>query len=355
MRPSSLLLVITRRIGDVLLTTALIRSLHKAWPQARIGVLVFEGTEGVLCGNPDINHILTIPERPSCRAHFAFIRKLWRRYDLALSVLPGDRPTLYAWAAGKTRVGTLHPGRASWWKTRLLHHFVPFDDADTHTVAMALRVGQWLNIPLLTHVVPPSADLLEPLPPKQPFAVLHPYPKFNYKMWNEANWIELAQALRTRGLHVLLTGGPDTEERACCARIAQASDATSLAGQLSLGQTGALLRQARLFVGPDTAVTHIAAATGIPTVALFGPTNPVKWGPWPADWSTLESPWQRIGSTRQGNVFLLQGIADCVPCHLEGCDRNESSFSRCLRDIPLARVMEAIEALNGARGPGTSE
>ncbi len=348
MSPASILLVITRRIGDVLLTTALIRSLHQAWPQARIGVLVFAGTEGVLHGNPDIDHILTIAERPSRRAHFAFIAKLWRQYDLALSVLPGDRPSLYAWAAGKTRVGTVHPDRASWWKTRLLHHFVPFDDIDTHTVAMALRVGQLLDIALTPHVVPPSADLPQHLLPKQPFAVLHPYPKFNYKMWNKANWIELAQTLRARGWQVLLTGGPDAAEKAYCGRIAQAGAATSLAGQLSLGQTGTLLRHASLFVGPDTAVTHMAAATGIPTVALFGPTNPVKWGPWPAEWSSLKSPWQRVGSARQGNVFLLQGIADCVPCHLEGCERNESSFSRCLQDIPTARVLAAVEALTGA-------
>jgi len=355
MNPASILLVITRRIGDVLLTTALIRSLHQAWPQARIDVLVFAGTEGVLQGNPDIDHVLTIPERPSRRDHFALIRKLWRRYDLALSALPGDRPTLYAWAAGKTRVGTLHPDRASWWKTWLLDHFVPFDNTHTHTVAMALRVGQLLDIALVPHVVPPSADLPEHLPPQQPFAVLHPYPKFNYKMWNETDWIELAQALQDKGWQILLTGGPDTAEVACCQRISAASGATSLAGQLSLGQTGTLLRQASLFVGPDTAVTHLAAATGIPTIALFGPTNPIKWGPWPAEWSTLESPWQRVGSTRQGNVYLLQGIADCVPCHLEGCEQNEASFSRCLQDIPATRVMEAAEALISTRAPGTPE
>lgn len=347
MHPASILLVITRRIGDVLLTTALIRSLHQAWPQARIGVLVFEGTEGVLRGNPDIDHILTIPERPGRRAHFAFIRKLWRRYDLALSAIPGDRPTLYAWAAGKTRVGTLQPKRGTFWKSWLLHRHVAFDDDHTHTVAMALQIGQLLDIPLVTRVVPPMAELPPGLPPKRPFAVLHPYPKFPYKMWNEANWVELAEALQKKELQVLLTGGSDAAEKACCERIASACGATSLAGQLSLGQTGALLRQARLFVGPDTAVTHMAAATGIPTVALFGPTNPVKWGPWPAEWPKLESPWQRVGSARQGNVSLLQGVADCVPCHREGCEQNEAGFSRCLQEIPTTRVLAAVASLLG--------
>jgi len=212
---------------------------------------------------------------------------------------------------------------------------------------MALQVGQLLDIPLNTEVVPPMAELPPEPPPKSPFAVLHPYPKFNYKMWNEANWIELTQALQDKGWQVLLTGGPNAVEKSYCAHIAEASGASSLAGQLSLGQTSTLLRQARLFVGPDTAVTHMAAATGIPTIALFGPTNPVKWGPWPADWSRLESPWQHVGSARQGNVYLLQGVADCVPCHLEGCEQNEASFSRCLQEIQTNRVLEAVASLLG--------
>lgn len=348
MSPASILLVITRRIGDVLLTTALLRSLRCAWPQARIDVLVFAGTEGVLAGNTDINHILTITERPGRGEHLAFFRKIWRQYDLALSAIPGDRPTLYAWAAGRYRIGTLQPNRGSAWKTRLLHQHIPFDDDHTHTVAMALQLASALNIPLVPTVVPPLADLHALPLPKQPFAVLHPYPKFNYKMWDEANWIELAFVLQKKGWPIVLTGGPDAAEVACCDRIAAASGARSLVGQLTLGQTGALLRQAHLFVGPDTAVTHIAAATGIPTIALFGPTNPIKWGPWPADWHEQKSPWERVGSGRQGNVYLLQGVADCVPCHLEGCEQNQESFSRCLLEIPVARVIEAAHTLLGA-------
>ena len=91
--PAHVLVVVTRRIGDVLLTTPLIRSLKRAWPQAQIDALVFAGTEGVLAGNPDIRQVITIAERPSISAHLALAKRIFRRYDLALSVVPSDSPT----------------------------------------------------------------------------------------------------------------------------------------------------------------------------------------------------------------------------------------------------------------------
>jgi len=93
------------RIGDVLLSTPVIRSLRLAWPQAKIDVLVFEGTEGVLLRNPDIDRVITVPARPRFWQHLRLILSLFRRYDLALTTLLGDRPTLYTWFAGKIRIG----------------------------------------------------------------------------------------------------------------------------------------------------------------------------------------------------------------------------------------------------------
>ena len=345
--PERILVVCTRRIGDVLLVTPLIRSLRRAWPAARIDALVFRGTAGVLEGNPDLTRIIAVPERSRWRERLRELRGLWRQYDLALSCLPSDRARIYGWAAGRRHLGMLQAGergRKRWW----FDATVEFDDLDTHTVAMGLQLADLAGIARCPEVVLPTAGGGLPDGVRGPFAVLHPYPKFNYKMWTEAGWGALARALQARGLQVVLTGSADADEVACCARVATASGALSLAGQLTLGQTADLLRQARLFVGPDTAVTHLAAAAGIPTIALFGPSNPVKWGPWPVGWTDRHSPWARVGSGRQGNVHLLQGEGDCVPCRLEGCDRHVDSFSHCLQTLPEARVIAiALELLDG--------
>src|SRR6476469_6108067 len=110
------LIVATRRIVDVLLATPVIRSLKQAWPQAKIDILVFSGTEGFVTASRDVNRVLTVPERPGFFQHARLIVELARRYDLALSLLAGDRPTLYAFVAGKRRAGLLLPTLKHRWK-----------------------------------------------------------------------------------------------------------------------------------------------------------------------------------------------------------------------------------------------
>ncbi|MBB1077467.1 glycosyltransferase family 9 protein, partial [Rhodoferax sp. 4810] len=77
--PKRVLVVCTRRIGDVLLVTPLIRSLRRAWPQAQIDMLVFRGTAGVLDGNPDLGEVIVVPERSTKMARWRESRQLWNR------------------------------------------------------------------------------------------------------------------------------------------------------------------------------------------------------------------------------------------------------------------------------------
>jgi heptosyltransferase-3 len=86
------------------------------------------------------------------------------------------------------------------------------------------------------------------------------------------------------------------------------------AGSLVALAGPALLAQAALYIGPDTSVTHLAASTGVPVIALFGPTDPTRWGPI----GTGAAPqFARIDTSllqRRGDVVLLQGPGHCVPC-----------------------------------------
>lgn len=359
-RPQRILLVCTQRIGDVLLTTPLAHALKQAWPQARLEMLVLPGTAGVLEGNADIDAVLAPPQHLPWRARLRQLRALWNQYDLALSPLPTDRARLICRVAGRRSLGLLQSrGEAS--KRWLLTDHLLFDDLDTHTVSMGLRLAERLGIKALPKVVTPGA----PWPPQRPeldaqlddfswqmpYAVLHPYPKFRYKMWSSAGWRELMHWLQAQGLQVVLSGGPESAEIACATTLASASSqpVLNLAGQLSLAEGAELIRRAALYVGPDTAMSHIAAATGTPTVVLFGPSNPVKWGPWPAGWQTLTSPWARVGSARQGNVYLVQGRdpRGCVPCLQEGCERHLNSHSACLDVLSAQRVIAAAATMLG--------
>lgn len=353
--PESVLVVITRRIGDVLLATPVVRSLKEAWPGAAIDVLAFAGTEGFLTAHPDVRRVLTIPERPRMLTHLKLVLGLARRYDLALSLLPGDRPTLYAWIAGRRSAGLALDGAKHAWKRRLLDAWVPFDPEETHTVRMHLALLGAVGVAPAAEVLPSwthedeslVARLLAPLGAAR-YAVMHPYPKFRYKMWTREGWTAVAHWLAGRGYRVVLTGGPGADERAYVEGIAKdVPDALNVAGKLSLGATALVIRGAAVYVGPDTAITHAAAALGVPTVALFGPTNPVKWGPWPAGHAPDANPWMRIGSQSARSVRLVQGKGACVPCGLEGCERHIESTSDCLTTLAPERVTDAIRDLIG--------
>lgn len=351
--PRRVLVIVTRRIGDVLLATPVIRSLKRAWPEASIDALVFSSTSGVLSANTDIDQVLAIPERPGPMQHIFFIAKLFRRYDLALSLVPGDRPTLYAFLAGRKSVGLLLDTPKESWKRRFLDHWVPYDLACKHTVLTYLSVLAPLGVAPVAEVTPVwhdaeaqhATEALAPLDGVR-FVVLHLYPKFNYKMWSDAGWLELACWITDRGLRIVLTGGDDATELDYVNRLAcRMSAPLNLAGQLTLNETACVLARATAYVGPDTALTHMAAALGVPTVTFFGPTDPVKWGPWPKGHEYHDanrSPWRRFGDQSCRHVRLLQGSAPCVPCGNEGCERHVGSFSDCLLQLPAARVIQAL-------------
>lgn len=357
------MVVCTRRIGDVLLTTPLVRSFKARWPDAQIDMLVFRGTEGVLAQNPDVRKVITVTERARMRERIADAIRLWRRYDVACAAIPSDRARFYTWFAGRRRIGLIDWKRLTRSARVMLHRFAINDDRVQHTVTSGLALAPLVGAQPLAEVVPPGIgedsavrtrfatrfDLWRGKAPGQPIVVLHPFPMYRYKQWRIEGWIETIAWLREQGLLVALTGGPAPAEVAYARQIVTSvgEPVLNLVGELTLGETAEVIRHAKLFIGPDTGTTHIAAACGVPTIALFGPSNALRWGPWPQQWPAGEEPWRLKGSGRRGNVYLLQGEGECVPCKLEGCDRHIDSWSACLTQLGANRVIAAASELLG--------
>ena len=356
------LVICMRRIGDVLLATPVAHSIKAAWSDARIHMLVFAGTDGVLRGNAEIEKVIAVPEAMGAFATLGLAARLWRKYDVAISVQTGDRPIFIAWAAGRRSIGFVEPGVQSAWKRRALDDAVPASEASEHTVAGNLRLLAPLGVAPVARVsvgwdegAIAQARAALPEAQKQPYAVMHVSPKFPYKAWTPQGWVELARALGEAGMRVVVAGGGSQEERDYIAALVPQlpAGAVSVAGKVDLAALAWIVAGARIYVGTDTAVTHMAAALGVPTVALFGPSSPVKWGPWPATrGSGPTTPWLLHGSQQRGNVYLLQGEDedDCVPCLGEGCDKNVRSRSDCLQSLPSQRVIDAVERMLSGQG-----
>jgi len=339
-RNPRVLVVVLRRLGDVLLATPLIRSVKRAFPTSSIEALVFAGTEGILARNPDLAGVIAMPQRPRVDEQLALLWRLWRRYDLALSAQTGDRPIALAWIAGRQCAAPVEPrGIAAAVKRLALTRSYPAD-RERHRVLDVLGVADVLGIPALTEVVCPDAEPRTAFAHRRPYAVVHAVPFFTYKRWRAEGWRSLAAALRKRGLTIATTGA--AADRAHLDEIWRGCEVERLDGKLDWSELSALIRGARVYIGPDTAVTHLAAATGTPTVSLFGPTDPRIWGPWPV--GGLDRPWAAAGTIQQrGNVWLVQNPLPCLPCQQEGCDRRLDSHSRCLDQLSVAQVTSAVD------------
>jgi heptosyltransferase-3 len=334
-----ILVVALRRLGDVLLATPLIRSLRRAWPQACIEALVFADTAGILAGNPDLDRVVTVPAQPSAGATLSLGAQLFRRYDLAVSTQSGDRPVGFAIAAGRACIAPVPANFNGRVKRALLTRSIPVTPG-LHRVEEMLRLADALGIARVAELVCPrgaGADAST-----EPYAVIHAAPMFRYKQWTADGWRTIAAALAARGLRVVATGGPAEAERRYLDATWDGVPVTRRDGQLAWPQLADLLAQARVYVGPDTSVTHLAAAAGCPTVAIYGPTDPRLWGPWPV--GGMNETWAASGTIqRRGNVWLVQNPLPCMPCQLEGCERRLDSDSQCLIELPPEQVIAAAD------------
>ncbi len=334
------LVVALRRLGDVLLTTPLIRSVKRAFPQAAIDALVFAGTEGILTGNPDLAKILTLPQRPRAGDTLAMMARLYKRYDLALSTQTGDRPTFLTVIAGRRSAGPVEADGVAAAVKRIVLSRSAVSERGQHRVLDILRLAELIGIPAQAEIVCPAGGIRPALAPGQPYAVIHAAPMFTYKRWTGDGWRALAAALQERGLGTAVTGA--ASDCIYLDEVWDDSKVVRLDGRLDWPGLTALIAGARVYIGPDTAITHLAAATGTPTVALYGPTDPRLWGPWPRN--GLDRPWAAAGTIQhRGNVWLVQNPLPCLPCQLEGCERRLDSHSQCLDELSAAQVVTAVD------------
>ena len=356
-----ILVIAVPGIGDVILVAPLLRSLRCAWPGARIDLLVRDGrSEGER--NPDVSRVLVQPRRPSFVDSLRFLASIFRRYDLAISTSTTDRSFINLYCAAPRRIGKIaSPGFKTWWKRKIVRTALLIDP-DTHVLVENLRLADLLGIerhypwespqPAL---VPASCNAaVERL--FKPYAVVHLMPGNVLRQWPDEHWRSVIDALRNRGIAVVATGSGDPAEVAYvdkiltgCSEGQELAPLGSLAGQLQFNELAALIQRAVLFIGPDTSVSHMAATAGVPVVALFGPTDVARWGPWPSKWLSKpgcdDSPWQRdLLEQTQGNVTILRITCDCGS-RTPDCRLTPSTRASCMTRLAPERVLEAVGRL----------
>ena len=376
MKPKKVLFIATRQIGDVLVTTPLISKARELWPNAEFHFLGYRGKLDMLYGNPNIAKIIETSDHPSFGEYLTLLNRLFQRYDLAIITQPSDRAYIYGLLAAFRRVGVLggHPqgkdaedkskrsksDQQNAWKKFICMHTIDVDYFNQHVITEKLRLLEafFINPADLFSkgimVTPPDGEVLMPGIANalvQPYVVVHPGPLTAYKRWPLAHWQHLISYLVKKGFQVVLSGSPAKQDVQLNHDIISllddvtAAKVINAAAKLSIPQAGTLLRGAALYIGVDTSITHLAAACNTPTITLFGATPPTNFGPWPNGFIG-EQPYQlRARSQTVGNVTILQGPGECVPCRKAGCLDRADSNSECLDFLEPAQVIAAIEKI----------
>jgi len=359
--PSSILIINIRLIGDVILTTPLIGILKNAFPDAAIDFLVNRGTGEFLEKDPRVRRVI-YSEKGSVAAGGAreggYLRDIFRRYDLAINMNASDRGSFAALLAGtKTRVGFFVGDRwyTRLWKRLLFDHLIPMPYS-THVALLGKLVANALGVEVEQLRVTIYWDGQDEARVDQfmahagvtgPFFVIHPFARWRYKYWQMERIVALSDRVAERyGLCPVWTSSPAKDEKALLEFWAgQCRYRPALVkGEFSLNQMSCLLSRSSLYLGLDTAITHLAAAAGVPLVALYGPTIGERWSPWNNDGPLVQQCPLPRGVQRNGHIVLLQKEYPCIPCGKAGCD-DAGGESPCMLGIEVDEVMDAVASL----------
>jgi predicted lipopolysaccharide heptosyltransferase III len=330
----NILIIKLRYIGDVLLATPALRALRDGFPHARLTVLVNRGTEELLKWNPDVNEVLVLDRSgPATASRLARqLRQL--RFDCVIDLTDSDRSAILTRLSGATvRIGFNVERR---WRGLLYTSVVHPSSRSVHRVEHDLEAVRALGVvpkaarPVLytsSQDEEEASRLLEELEAERSGAtaktliMLHPGARYWFKAWPAERFAELADRLvAATDCQVLIAG--DSREQELAESIQRQSQAgvKVLAGRTTLLQLAALLKRCALFIGNDNGPMHMAAALGIPVVALFGPSDPTVWGP------------------RGDRAIVLYKGLDCSRCFHPTCDRGEES---CMKQIAVDEVLAA--------------
>lgn len=337
--PNKVLIVRLGAIGDVVNALAFAEALKAGSPGIEIGWAVHELAEPLVRGHPAVDRVHLWRRGGGVAGFRALVQEVrGAGYELAVDLQRLAKSALLARLSGAPRVLGFDRGRAkeaSWLLTR--EHLAPADPG-AHMLEQYLEFARHLGltapVPRRRLPVDPEAEAwatsrLEAL--GAPPIVISLGATKPANRWEPARFGALAAALAADGHPVLLTGGPaDIPAGELAERAAgSAPGVENLVARTTLLELSSLLARAHLFIGCDSGPMHLAAAHGTPVIALFGPADPRRTGPY--------------GEPHQ----VIRVPPSCAPCNAKTCDQPRHA---CMEDIGVERVLEAARAASGSDG-----
>lgn len=332
MTPQRIVLILPCCIGDVIMATATLKALRRGYPSAHITWAAGGWSKRAVEHHPLLDAVLdTGPAALPVKSPAGFVRFVGQlragQFDLAVSLVRSPLMSLAVRLTGiPRRAGLDSAGRGFGYNLRVPIH----PDDVRHEAEIYLDVARALGLDTADCFanVPVDETLWAGLSQKltgqginpQNFIIISPTGGRNpgmmmdAKRWPPEHFAALADRLaRKLDTQVILLGGPGDTDIVDAVRSRMATPAAALVGILSFAEIALLASRSRLYVGNDTGLTHLAAAAGAPTAAIFGPSDPRRYAPFAPNTLTLWKPAavQRAGvaaGTPQGWDWSRDGI-----------------------------------------------
>lgn len=334
-------------LGDMLLSVPALRALKQARPYMEIHMLASPSSASILANVPEIDLVLTInfpgfgrnQEKKSIFAPYFQLFRTARQlrqigYGHAVIMRPDHwwGAMLAHFAGISERIGYDKENVAPF-----LTHALPHQHE--HVVRQNLRlVENWTgtiaddDVPF--HMQVYDKERLEidnhlrtcSISEKQPIFCIHPGSGQWVKLWEVAKWAQVADTLIEQlDAAVVFTGGDGERQMVTQIQNWMQHKSCNTAGEINLEQLSALYERAIVVLGPDSGPLHLAAAVNAPTVALYGPADPIEFGTW---------------GDPQHHAILTTPIG-CRPCRVLDWVDDDPNFHPCVREITVGQVLEA--------------
>jgi ADP-heptose:LPS heptosyltransferase len=339
-----ILLIQLGDIGDVVWTIPSIWAVKNSIQCSEISVMVQEGFGGLLEADSSVAQVFEVKRYngnlfQQAASQLSFLKDIRaQHFDLVVDLRLGDRGAFMSFATGAPyRVTMHHPEGVPFWRSYLFTHgIVP--DYPVHprgATDQSLRILRKLGIDsddiiprlqIADSVKRHVGDILarEKMDSLTPFFTVNPFSRWSYKEWDHHKWIEILNWLwREFSIPIIVIGSTEERPKAeALIRQGKAQGVFNFAGLTTLPELSGLLSLSRLHIGVDSAAPHIAAATGTPTVTIYGPSSWEDWAP--------------LGKDH----YVIVSDMNCIPCRQMGC--NSSGRSRCLEELGTDQVKKVI-------------
>ena len=323
-----------RSIGDTVLSTPSLIALKRFLPETQIDILLEDWVAPVLEGFDAVDNVLTVGKDAKSRIETAWqIRR--NKYDVAFNLHGGTTATFFVRASGaKHRVGYknyqysflynhLLASSADFWEREKTHSAeeqlallgsvgIPVSDKPKSRLVVAESALHSIENKFSAFSINPSA-----------FALFHPAAAFDTKQWVTENFARVAEFLFEKGLRTVAVA--TKSEREVLEKLCETSAVPiAIFDDLTLPEITALASKAKIFVGNDSGIAHIAAAVETPSVVIFGSSNINHWRPW----------------TDATNEIVFEKMP-CQPCAGYFC--KEFAEPECIKRVSVENVINAIE------------